>query len=235
MSYSNFISDFQPDKKRFLPHLGEVELKKYEIGKLVLTSGKVVACDPFVGLDTKPFRSNLKPGSYPVFLFVGHIKKNNNCRVAYAVLQLSQQTPVRWEMATRSGENLSSLKPEEKFVYGVDTGTGCFVDADTIRFIDEKSWEFEEDLKDQLEEALEKNFSPTWDWAVFTVDESTNANLAAFKTGWGDRCCASYFGYDAEDNIVNLVTDFNLFDRQLPGKVKEQIVSSSKLQFVTHS
>lgn len=219
VSVPDFTLVFQEKQKLFTPRFGDIILTYHEIGNIVLTSGKVVACDPFIDLEADPFTANLAPGCYPVVLSVAHIQKNNDRRVAYAMLRLSERTPIRWEMATRHGEDLSSLKEGERFVYGVDTGTGCFVDADTVQIITDK-WETEtgeEEFADQLEEALEKNYSPTWDWAVLTVDNSTNANIIAFKSGWGDGFYASYFGYDAEDNIVNLITDFDLFERQLPG------------------
>jgi hypothetical protein len=32
-----------------------------------------------------------------------------------------------------------------------------------------------------------------------------------FASGWGDGCYASYWGYDNENQVSCLLTDFNLF------------------------
>ena len=192
--------------------LGEIIFTPYQVGELHLTSGKLVACDPLTLADSEPFKVNLIPGHYPVILSVAHIQKNNEQRVAYAMLCLSEQTPVRWEMATRPGEDLSSLKKGEFFGYGVDSGTGCFMDADAAQIIDDSIYaETEEEiLVYQLLERLEKNKSRTWCWADMRVDDESQANVIAFSSGWGDGIYATYFGYDAEGNIVCVVTDFNL-------------------------
>jgi Protein of unknown function (DUF4241) len=187
-------------------------LKLYKIGELCLTSGKLVACDPLTLADSEPFIVDLTPGHYPVILSVAHIQRNNDQRLAYAILRLSEQTPVRWEMATKPGEDISSLKEGEVFGYGVDSGTGCFMDADAAQIIDDSIYaETEEEiLVYQLLKRLEKNKSRTWCWADMRVDDESQVNVIAFSSGWGDGIYATYFGYDAEGNIVCVVTDFEL-------------------------
>ncbi|WDD35969.1 DUF4241 domain-containing protein (plasmid) [Nostoc sp. UHCC 0926] len=204
MNKSSFIAAFITKEKILSPHSGEIILNTYNIGELILTSGNLVACDPFTGLHTEPFSATLPPGRYPVILSVAQILSSGDYRVAYAMLRLNEQIPVRWEMATRPGEELTELKEEEIFGYSVDAGTGCFIDADAA----ETMSTFYEIFADQLEAALEKNYTHTWDWAILPFDNYTEANIVAFKSGWGDGFYASYFGYDANNNIVNVVTDF---------------------------
>ena len=52
---------------------------------------------------------------------------------------------------------------------------------------------------------LEEN---SLEWANMCVDDSTQANVIAFDSGGGDGIYPTYFGYDAEDDIVCVVTDF---------------------------
>lgn len=212
MYYFDFLQYFQNFKILLNSKLGEVIFTPCKIGKLVLTSGKLVACDPLTLADSEPFTINFLPGFYPVVLSVAHIQKNNAQRVAYAMLCLSEQTPVRWEMATKLNEDISSLKEGEFFGYGVDSGIGCFMDADAAQIIDDSIYaETEEEiLIYQLSERLEQNKCRTWCWADMRVDEGSQANVIAFSSGWGDGIYATYFGYDPEDNIVCVVTDFNL-------------------------
>lgn len=50
-------------------------------------------------------------------------------RVACALLRLSEHLAVRWEMATRHGQTLSSLEPGYIFSDRVGAGAGCFMEA----------------------------------------------------------------------------------------------------------
>jgi hypothetical protein len=45
-----------------------------------------------------------------------------------------------------------------------------------------------------------------------SLDDATGTNMIAFSSGWGDGCYASYRGYDADDKIACLVTDFDVLD-----------------------
>lgn len=192
------------------PNRGNIIFTPYKIGELVLTSGKLVACDPLVNPNSEPFEITLTPGRYPVILSVAHIQKNNNQRVAYAMLRLSDRTPARWEMATVPGEDLSSLPEGYIFGYDVDSGTGCFMDAEVGQIIDDSIYADteEEILVYQLLERLEKTQIPTWCWADMCIDKKSQANVIAFTSGWGDGVYITYFGYDADNNIVSVVTDF---------------------------
>jgi hypothetical protein len=190
-------------------------LTPYHAGKLVLTSGKLVACDPLVFPGTDPFAANFIPGCYPIILSLARNQEKNNPTVVYAMLRLSEQVPVRWEMATRPGECLSSLKEREVFGYGVDSGIGCFMDADAAQVLVDNNWDaetYEETLTSKLDELLEEDRSLGFMLANLCVDESTRGNVIAFTSGLGDGFYSSYFGYDAQDNIVNVVTDFCIFD-----------------------
>ncbi|MBE8964717.1 DUF4241 domain-containing protein [Nostocales cyanobacterium LEGE 12452] len=40
------------------------------------------------------------------------------------------------------------------------------------------------------------------------IDKSTQLNIIAFSSGYGDGIYPTYFGYDTEDKIVNIVTEF---------------------------
>ncbi|MBD2314157.1 DUF4241 domain-containing protein [Desertifilum sp. FACHB-1129] len=210
MNKPDFLKAFQPGQK-LISRLGHMTLTSYQLGHLILTSGKLVACDPLVFPGTDPFDVQFKPGHYPVILSVAHNSKDDNITVAYAMLRLSEQIPVKWELATKFGENLSTLSENEVFGYGVDSGTGCFMDADTSQIIVDQCWEaetYEESLTCKLEETIEENYSLGYNWANLCVDDSTQANVIAFDSGVGDGFYASYFGLDIEGCIVAVVTEF---------------------------
>lgn len=214
LNYLDIYQAFQP-QQNLKTSLGCITFKQYNLGNLVLNSGRLVACDPLVFPDSEPFAVSLPPGRYPVILSVAHIHKNNERnpdeRVAYAMLKLSQAPAIRWELATLSHQKISTLKEGEFFGYPVDSGTGCFMDEEAGKIIDDSIYSdetYENSLIDKLECELEKNYKPTWCWAVFCVDRTSQANVIAFSSGWGDGIYASYLGYDAKDKISAVVTDF---------------------------
>ncbi|MBE9105062.1 DUF4241 domain-containing protein [Nostoc cf. edaphicum LEGE 07299] len=61
---------------------------------------------------------------------------------------------------------------------------------------------------DLIQDELRKNYRPTWDWTNICIDKSTQLNIIAFSSGYGDGIYPTYFGYDTEDKIVNIVTEF---------------------------
>lgn len=223
--------------------VNDVTFSVHSIGELVLTSGKLVACDPLLEPDESGyFSERLKPGRYPVILSVADFQLSGDNRIACAMLRLSEEAVVKWEMALLPKHNLSSLESGEFSGYGVDSGTGCFMDADAAAVVTtlanpdptaykeamkvsrEQGWgltrtaleRFEREYCDRLIEEMEKNYTQAGnnkrgDWGNIRVSDSTEANVVAFSSGWGDGGYPSFWGYDAENKIVCLVTDFLLF------------------------
>ena len=184
--------------------LGTIMLHQRKLGELVLSTGQVVACDPLVYPDTKPFHATLPPGRYPVIASVASFVRNSDRRIAYALLQLSEQQPVRWELATLAGQDISSLEEGQLFGYSVDAGTACFMDVDAAAGLQRRF-----DADRGYVESLIQDFLSHEELNV-TLNPFTGANAITFASGWGDGFYASYWGYDARDNTVCLVTDFAL-------------------------
>ncbi|MDQ5824735.1 MAG: DUF4241 domain-containing protein [Chloroflexota bacterium] len=183
-----------------------VRLERREIADLVIVSGKVVACDPFtIYEDVLPFDLKVAPGRYPVVLSIAHVEENNDQRVAYAMLRFGEGQPVRWELATWPGKGLADLGEGEVFGYGVDAGTGSFMDEVAARKLTH-----DEDLIDKLLDDSHENYVDTWSWTNFVVDEETGANVVSFSSGFGDGFYPSYLAFDEGDRLVALVTDFGV-------------------------
>jgi hypothetical protein len=100
------------------------DLEFFPVGNLVITSGKLVACDPYSYPEEKPFEKTFAPGLYPVTSVLDFI--GNSC----IFVRFKDTVAVRWENAARIGEKLEELKEGEYFSYGVDAGTGSFMDAE---------------------------------------------------------------------------------------------------------
>jgi hypothetical protein len=184
--------------------LGNIHLTHRDMGELSLPTGRLVACDPFVCMDTDPFSLPLTKGSVPLTLSIAEIGTDQ--RVAFAILRITESTPVRWEMMTTPGQDLSKLKEDEMFGYGVDSGTGCFADSTTISLLNKKMGE-DADYFEVLNSEMEKTYRPTWSWLNVNLGE---ANLIAFSSGYGDGFYATYAGFDSEQQLSRLVTDFEV-------------------------
>jgi hypothetical protein len=185
---------------------GEAVMTIKPVGTLVMPTGRIVACDPLVSPEYEPFTLGVAPGRYPVLLSVAQLGTDQ--RVAYAMLRFAERDAARWEMALIPGQDVSQLAADHFFGYPVDAGTGCFIDAEAARVLLERLKD--EEYSERLIEEMDKNYVPTWSWLDECLDAATGANLIAFSSGWGDGAYASYFGYDEDGKVVNLITDFGV-------------------------
>ncbi|MBW4580985.1 MAG: DUF4241 domain-containing protein [Tildeniella nuda ZEHNDER 1965/U140] len=237
MKHTNFTKAFR-EGYSFKPQIldagsDSITFSVHNIGNLVLTSGKLIACDPLLispsSEGNEPFFTVcLLPNSYPILLSVATYNPLSKLP-ACAMLQVSSQVPVKWEVALRLGDDLE----KGIYAYGVDSGTGCFMDADTLQAlialvnpeniknearqslatILEVEERFEQEFGNRLVQEQDKNYANTgFDWTNLLVSSSTGANVITFRSGLGDGVYASYWGYDEADKVVCLVTDFMLFD-----------------------
>jgi hypothetical protein len=182
------------------------------IADLVLTTGQIVACDPFVfSGETPPFTHGVAPGTYPVTLSVATIGPEHR-RVACAKVQFRDATPQRWEMAVLPGQDIATLEEGYAFAYPVDAGTGCFGDREALAALSQRqdadhNQQYFEEVYDLLD-----SHRPLWADITFGVD--TPANCVMFDSGWGDGLYSSWWGYDEAGNIICLVTDFNVLPNE---------------------
>src|SRR5262249_5215661 len=121
---------------------GNATMRVVEADHLELPTGRIVACDPSYltsfPQDQPAYTRAVAPGRYPVVLALlakdGFAASNPNREsVACAAVRFRDSAVARWEMALRPGWDLSTLKPGFHFGYGVDSGTGCFVDECAVK------------------------------------------------------------------------------------------------------
>ena len=179
-----------------------IELTTQNIGNLKCTSGQLLACDPLVLMDDKPFVRTVRPGEYPVELSIAH--RGTDERVAFARLRFSAEKAAKWELAVVPGQNVSELKADEIFGYGVDSGTGSFMDLDSVEEL-KRRMRVDPSYYEQLCNEMKKTYKHTREWAL--IDDG-KLNLAIFSSGDGDGRYASYWGLSAAGEVVSLTTDF---------------------------
>jgi hypothetical protein len=173
------------------------------MGELLVRQGRIIGCDPLVfDADNDPPYAKVFPiGSFPVELAIAKLEDDE--RVGFARIKFSEQMPCRWEMAVAGDYNLADLEPDTMIGYGVDSGTGAFLDAASAPVFAALT----DDDRDQLEADLQANYRHTRFWMLWERD---GANVALFSSGVGDGGYASYIGYAQDDSICRLVTDFML-------------------------
>jgi Protein of unknown function (DUF4241) len=178
----------------------------FELGDLKVAEGNIVAVDPLMYTNDLPFTASFPTGKFPVQLAVAKIKDDE--RVGFARIKFSAELPVRWTMAVIDGQNPDELGADQIFGYGVDAGLGAFMDIsggrELMSFIDAEPGNDE-----VIIEELEKTTKDTWSSLMW---EHNASNVAIFSSGWGDGFYASYIGYDNDDNICRLVTDFGVIE-----------------------
>jgi hypothetical protein len=109
----------------------ETPIEKLEIGKLNLPTGKIVICDPLVYSETAPLTKKVKPGLYPIKIYIAKTKDSGD-RYAIAKLEFSNKKSNKWVMATKAEDDLSELTDEaDYFGFPVDAGLGAFFDYQT--------------------------------------------------------------------------------------------------------
>ena len=183
-----------------------VSFRIESIGNLIITSGQIAASDPLVCPDPQPFTRRVPNGEYPVTLAIA-ILEGGDERVAFARVDFTQGPINHWEMAVINGQLVEDLQDDEMFGYGVDAGTGCFMDIDTSHALTKRMGENDRYFLDIIE-FLDETYRHTWSWANFKPDPESAGNIVAFSSGYGDGFYASYFAIGGDHKPIALITDF---------------------------
>jgi hypothetical protein len=189
----------------------DIEVRK--LGDLNLTSGKLVAADPFFAWTYGPLNVALPKGKFPVQVSIAYDSGTRQSSVAFAMLRLSEQKVVRWEIAKSGIMGMEEFEQynlpaglESYFAgYMVDSGNGSFMDADAAKVVVEDAG-FEERLRG----ALEGSYADTISWANVTPGGASGANVITFSAGFGSGTYYTFAGYSADGNVAAVVTDFEV-------------------------
>lgn len=177
----------------------------YQLENLWFPSGRVLASDGFI-MDGDPFDRSIAPGRYPLQLVVARFGDDE--RIALAILRVSQAPVKKWVMAITRGQDLATLKKDEIFGYGVDSGTGSFCDLSARNLINQINGP-DMAFFNRIEAEMRKVYKHTRDWVHI---ETAQGSAVLFSSGGGDGFYASYFGLDDAGNVAALMTDFQILD-----------------------
>jgi len=187
-------------------------LESFEVGKLYLSSGKLVACDPLITNDMLPFTTEFPKGNFSVLL---HKERESNC-VAYAEVIFSNTEITDWKMAVTEGQDIKDLAEEEVFGYPVESGMGCLMDADTQHHLNElekrlyhnKGADFMGIYEEFFHDYFFDEKGAIDQYAFLKPADGHPGTIFAFETGYGEGFYASYIAYDKDHKPVKIITEF---------------------------
>lgn len=187
-------------------------LESFEVGKIYLSSGKLVACDPLITNDMLPFSTEFPKGEFSVML---HKERDSNC-VAYAEIIFNTAEIKDWKLATTSGQNIKELAEGEVFGYPVESGMGCFMDVDTQSSLNDleqklyhnKGGDFMGIYEEFFHEYFFDENGAIDQYAFLKPSEAHPGTIFAFETGYGEGFYASYIAYDKNQSPVKIITEF---------------------------
>jgi hypothetical protein len=175
------------------------------IGKLKVSSGRIVACDP-MHMDEYgiPFTRQFPTGEFPVQLSIAKLQGQEV--IAFARIKFSDEAVAKWEYALLEGQTPTPVDGKKKYGYSVDAGIGMFIDAEASKALDFKTVS---DLDGAVYKEMDKHYHDAWKYAIYDFGKY---NLAAFSSGEGDGRYSTYIGFDANGKPCRLVTDFGIFE-----------------------
>ncbi len=187
-------------------------LETYEAGNIMLPAGRLVACDPLLTNNMKPFVTDFPKGSFPVNI---HRERDSGC-IAYVEIVFSSAEVKNWKMATTEGQITEDLKDGEIFGYPVESGMGCFMDAETqddlnrleIKLFRRKGDDFMGIYEEFFHGCFFDSAGAANQYAFLKPDENKHGNICAFETGYGEGFYASYIGFDEAGRPAKVVSEF---------------------------
>jgi hypothetical protein len=201
----------------------DIVIQRRHLGRLTMPTGELIACDPFYGLETEPFAQSLPTGDHPTILFAAELR--DEIVPAYAMLQVSETEPVRWEAATIEESEGNPFDPHETGGYPVESNLGAFMDAasaknlmDYTHAVMDEEDEYRRALRGRVRRRL-KNHEKGYGWANIDLKYDAKVpqapedlNIIAFDAGYGPGIYSTYIGYDEDDRPSRVVTDFEVLD-----------------------
>ncbi|MGP4083508.1 DUF4241 domain-containing protein [Streptomyces sp. KR55] len=192
-----------PDDQATGPYVVE---RVIEAGSLRLPTGRIVACDPGWLDPGEPFTVAVPPGSYRMQIAAAayptehwgkslHMEDFTGARIL-----ISDKPTATWELALRPGEDPRTLREGEFYGFGVDTGTGCFVDAAAAgRLTGGENTIPDDDSADGI---------------LVLDDPESGGNLIVYPSGMGDGSYPVWIGRDDDGEVTCLVADMLILRNQ---------------------
>lgn len=180
-----------------------------EVGPLEITTGELVADDPFVS-EEPPFSRRVPIGMHPVSLAVARFGRGGEA-LAYARVEFSTATIARWVAGVRHGPEPADLSHVSAHAYSAVSGAGCFMDDAAATLLHDKL---------QVRAAADSlavvphGALDAWGWVLKPDPQRPESAVCFLVQGPGDgESYPSYFGLSENGDVVAIVTDFLVLAR----------------------
>jgi Uncharacterized protein conserved in bacteria len=200
------------------------------VGQIDCPTGEIVVCDPLYylpsGVDCPHLAIRIPPGVYSVDVAIFY-NRHIGTRVCTARLKIKDTKAVSYVCAESIEETTIKLADGFLTGFGVDAGMMTFCDAQVAEeyqnFI--KNWEKENPDKNYYTDYFDKFFVETakalpeykhtsGDFIEWTNPMSNN-KMVMITTGLGDGFYQSFWGYDSNNEICELIVPMihpNIFE-----------------------
>lgn len=188
-------------------------LETYEVGKIHISSGKIVASDPLISPDHPAFTQEFPKGDFPVLV---HKERDSNC-IAYAEIVFDKEKLAEnWALALCDNQDIKDLKDGEIYGYPVESGMGSFMDKDSQVSLNNLEQELFQKKGSGFKGIYEEFFHAYFfdekgaidQFAVLKPYAERTENIIAFETGYGEGFYATYIGYSEDNQPVKLISEF---------------------------
>lgn len=190
----------EPDRRRLLrdgERFGaDAKLELRALGRIAITSGRLAARDPFLDTPSVAFARRVPKGNHRVVAsLVTLAKAGKRPQVRCAAVTVHFAKGAVASLVAAPFEKQAKAKSGAA-AYGVDAGTGAFMDASVVAKLDERS-------HGEIIAAMKKTRTSGFGFACLDAP-----SVIAFTSGLGDGAYASYWGFSRAKKLLCLMTDF---------------------------
>ncbi|MCR5541890.1 MAG: DUF4241 domain-containing protein [Ruminococcus sp.] len=203
-----------------------VSILRYPFGTLSVPTGEIIVADPLAYLydGSESFLLRVPVGEYPAELCIIPERNGDCARNAAMRVKFNEKRAVRYSLALTGTEDTSELADFEDGDYWgfpVDAGLGCICDRASERAYVEHLrklaaihgdefnayYDFMEALFKESYENDPKYQREGGDRLDFVVPD-TELHIPICNSGFGDGRYPTYWGFDADDEVCEIVVQF---------------------------
>lgn len=173
------------------------------ISDIDLPTGSIVVADPICMDGYEALNKKVKPGKYPVYLYLHYI--NQEAWVAFAEIRFAEQVPYAFKEAYTFTNKKVKIKKNEEVGYITSNHLMSFMDeklANYLMGLNEKAKSY---IWDQWDNILEMNQTSQYTTLNSVMDDG---NVVAFSSGYKDGIYGAYWGVDMMGKACSLIIDF---------------------------
>jgi Protein of unknown function (DUF4241) len=181
-------------------------------GSLVVATGYIVACDPVLNPDRPAFAQLAPQGQFPVRLLL-----NDDDATLAAAVVFAPGTPHTWVLALLPGQDPAALQPNGFYGYPLNDEYGCFMDEAAFAQLERREEREiarvgEDDYQAYFDDVMDTEMAEQHDFRLLNHHPmpDSDLNVVLFQCGAGPGVYASYWGLDAQGQVLCLLTNFGL-------------------------